>query len=238
MLPPMMSPWRRTALLFTLLFGVPLGCRPSSDTPDATRVPDSATTTVISLQGIDCESCGTRVIAALERPGIYATSFDRSAAELTVQYDATAVSVADMLAAITTLGYTGSEGAGHGAYIPAVEFEPGLDVVKIASGDQTVELEAHLAPGKVTVFDFYAVWCEPCRAVDLHMRDVLASHDDVALRKLDVVDWDSALAKQHLKTASSLPYLIVYGRDGKQVAAIAGLALDDLDAAIAKGRSR
>lgn len=237
----MSTPRRRAALLSTLLslvIGAPLGCQPSPDASNATQVPDSATTTVISLQGIDCESCGTRVIKALARPGVYASSFDRSAAELTVQYDATQVSVADMIEVVTTLGYTGCEGAGQGAYIPEVEFGPDLDVAKIASGGETVELEAHLVAGKVTVFDFYAVWCKPCRAVDRHMRDVLAKHDDVALRKLDVVDWDSEVAKQHLKTASELPHVIVYGRDGKQVAAISGLALDDLDAAIAKGRSR
>ncbi len=238
MLRAMSTPRRRAALLFTLLLGIPIGCRPGAEAAGETSVPDSATTTVISLQGIDCESCGTRVIKALDRPGIYTTAFDRNAAELTVQYDATAVSVADMLAVVTTLGYTGSEGAGHGAYIPDVEFEPGLDVVKIAEGGETVDLEAHLVPGKVTVFDFYAVWCKPCRTVDRHMRDVLTNHDDVALRKLDVVDWDSDVAKQYLKTATSLPYVIVYGRDGKQVAAISGLALDDLDAAIAKGRAQ
>jgi thiol-disulfide isomerase/thioredoxin len=237
MLRPMTTPWRRTTLLLTLFVGVPIGCRADASN-DATTVPDSATTTVISLQGIDCESCGTRVITALARPGIYATAFDRNTAELTVQYDATQVSVADMLAAVTTLGYTGSEGAGQGAYIPEVEFGPDLDVVKIASGGETVELESHLAPGKVTVFDFYAVWCKPCRAVDRHMRDVLTQHDDVALRKLDVVDWDSEVAKQHLKSAAELPYVFVYGRDGKQVAAISGLALEVLDAAIAKGRGR
>jgi hypothetical protein len=53
------------------------------------------------------------VIKALARPGIYATSFDRSLAELTVQYDATTVSVADMLEVVTTLGYTGSEVEGR-----------------------------------------------------------------------------------------------------------------------------
>jgi thiol-disulfide isomerase/thioredoxin len=222
-------------LVLALVVSAPTGCQPATE---ATTVPDSATTTVISLQGIDCESCGSRVISALGQQGIYATSFDRSAAELTVQYDATQISVADMLVAVTKLGYTGTEGAGHGAYIPGVVFEPGLDVLQISKAGEVVELESHLAPGKVTVFDFYAVWCEPCRKVDEHMQAVLAKHDDVALRKLDIVDWDSEVAKRYMKSAAELPYLIVYGSDGKQVAAISGLALDQLDAAIAEGRSQ
>jgi thiol-disulfide isomerase/thioredoxin len=225
----------RTILSLALLLAGPLACQPSKDT---TTVPDSATTTVISLQGIDCEDCGTNVIEALGEQGIYATSFDRTTAELTVQYDATQLSVADMLATVTKLGYTGIEGAGHGAYIGKVVFDPGLDVLEIAKAGEVVELEPHLASGKVTVFDFYAVWCEPCRAVDEHMITVLTAHDDVALRKLDIVDWDSEVAKRYMRSATSLPYVIVYGRDGKQVAEISGLALDQLDAAIAKGRSR
>jgi thiol-disulfide isomerase/thioredoxin len=227
--------WRRAILLLALSVGTPLGCQPT--TPTST-VPDSATTTVISLQGIDCESCGSRVIKALGTNGVYATSFDRTAAELTVQYDATQLSVADMLATVTAQGYIGIEGAGHGAYIPKVAFDPGLDVQEIAKAGEVVELEPHLAAGKVTVFDFYADWCAACREVDLHMYKVLAEHDDVALRKLDIVDWDSELAKRHMRTATSLPYVIVYGHDGKKVAEISGLELDQLDAAIAKGRGR
>jgi thiol-disulfide isomerase/thioredoxin len=225
----------RPFLLLALMLGSPLGCGPSTE---KTTVPDSATTTVISLQGIDCDDCGTRVIESLGEKGIYATSFDRTLAELTVQYDATQITVADMLAVVSKLGYTGIEGAGHGAYIPKVAFDPAHDVQEISKGGEAVELEPHLAPGKVTVFDFYAIWCEPCRAVDEHMKTVLGEHDDVALRKLDIVDWDSEAAKKHMKTAAELPYLIVYGRDGKQVAAISGLALDKLDAAIAEGRTR
>ncbi len=226
---------RCAVLLLALMASSPLACKPSTET---TTVPDSATTTIISLQGIDCEDCGTDVIQALGKQGIYATSFDRVAAELTVQYDAAQISVADMLAAVSKLGYVGIEGAGHGAYIPKVEFDPGFDVLEIAKAGEVVELEPHLAAGKVTVFDFYAIWCEPCREVDKHMVDVLGKHDDVALRKIDIIDWDSEAAKHHMKTATSLPYVIVYGRDGKKVTEISGLALDELDAAIEKGRSR
>jgi thiol-disulfide isomerase/thioredoxin len=221
-------------LALALLAAAPLACERASQT----KVPDSATTTIISLQGIDCDDCGTRVIEALGKDGIYATSFDRVNAELTVQYDATKLGVADMLEVVKSLGYTGIEGAGHGAYLPEVAFDPGLDVVKITEAGEAVDLAAHLVAGKITVFDFYAVWCEPCREVDEHMKKVLAEHDDIALRKLDIVDWDSELAKQHMKSVAGLPYVLVYGRDGKQVAAISGLELEQLDAAIAKARAQ
>ena len=28
-------------------------------------------------------------------------------------------------------------------------------------------------PGKVTLFDFYAVWCAPCRKIDAHLFPLL-----------------------------------------------------------------
>jgi thiol-disulfide isomerase/thioredoxin len=213
-----------------------LACRPDTD---ATSVPASATTTVVSLTGMDCESCGATVIGKLqEQPGVYAATFDRVLGEVTVQYDATQVDVPALVAIATSLGYGAIEGAGHGEYLPEVAFADGLDVVKISTGGEAVDLESHLVPGKVTVIDFYAAWCKPCREVDEHMTAVLAAHDDVALRKVDIVDWDSEVAQQHMKSVPNLPYLIVYGRDGKQLEAISGLDLEKLDAAIAEARGR
>jgi thiol-disulfide isomerase/thioredoxin len=216
-------------------FGVgALACRPNSD---ATTVPASATTTVISLTGIDCESCGATAIDTLKKqPGVYAATFDRVLAEVTVQYDATRVDVPALLAVVTSLGYGAIEGAGHGEYLPELEFAEGLDVVKISKAGEAVDLESQLVAGKVTVIDFHAPWCEPCRKLDEHMQTVLAEHDDIALRKVNIVDWDSEVAKQHMQSVPNLPYVIVYGRDGKQLASISGLDLEKLDAAIAEAR--
>lgn len=232
----MSRPGRLLALVLLAAAAPPLSCAPAGA---PTEVPASASTTVISLQGIDCESCGSRVIEALEpRPGFYAASFDRVRAEVTVQYDAAKAKPADFVAVIGQLGYVGIEGAGQGAYVPEAEFATGLDVAKVSEPGQAVVLRDHLVAGKVTVFDFYAVWCEPCRKVDEHMNEVLAAHPDVALRKIDIVDWDSDAAKQHLTSAPDLPYVVVFGRSGKQVAAISGLHLPELDAAIEKARRK
>jgi len=237
--PPAMRLARLLALLLALpLVGAaaPLAC---NRTGEGTTVPASASTAVISMQGIDCESCGARAIETVtKRPGVYAAAFDKVLAELTVQYDAAQTGPADFIAAVESLGYQGFEGPGKGAYIPEVELPAQADVVRLDNAGKAVQLRDHLAAGKVTVVDFYAVWCQPCRKVDEHMKEVLATQPDVALRKVDVVDWDSEVAKQHLQGVPNLPYVIVFGRSGKQVAAISGLQLDELDAAIAKARSK
>lgn len=124
---------------------------------------------------------------------------------------------------------------------PDLSFEPlpklrdGADLALLSrAGEDVPELASHAAAGKVTVFDFYADWCAPCRRIDAHMYGLLNERDDLALRKLNVVSWDSALAKSHLRKVSQLPYLLVFDRSGKEVAAISGFDLDALNAAIAE----
>jgi thiol-disulfide isomerase/thioredoxin len=110
------------------------------------------------------------------------------------------------------------------------------DVATIAkTGEDVPDLGAAAASGKVTVFDFYADWCAACREVDLHMYKQLNSRSDLALRKLNVVDWDTPLAKRYLAAVSNLPFVIVYGKNGQEVGRIQGLDLGKLDAAISKG---
>jgi thiol-disulfide isomerase/thioredoxin len=124
---------------------------------------------------------------------------------------------------------------------PDLTFDPlpalpaGADVVELSrEGEDVPALEKHLVAGKVMLFDFYAVWCAPCRKIDAHVAAVLAKRNDVAVRKLNVVSWDTPLAARYLKTVTDLPYVVVYGKDGRRVRAVAGLDLAALDRAIAE----
>ena len=46
------------------------------------------------------------------------------------------------------------------------------------------------------------------------------------------------VAKRHLQSVPTLPYLLVYGKDGKLVRKIQGFDLKSLDKAIAEGSAR
>jgi thiol:disulfide interchange protein len=103
------------------------------------------------------------------------------------------------------------------------------------SGDAVGALDAHAVKGKVTVFDFYADWCAPCRKVDLHVYALLNRRADLAVRKINVISWDSAAAKEHLANAGALPFVVVFDKRGQRLKTVTGLELNQLDLAIEEG---
>ncbi len=90
------------------------------------------------------------------------------------------------------------------------------DVAIIAHGER-VDLRAHAVPGKYTVFDFYAVWCPPCRVLGPAL-EKLASRNagKLAIRKVDIVDWTMPVAEQY--GVQELPYLVLYDAGGRKLA--------------------
>ena len=74
-------------------------------------------------------------------------------------------------------------------------------------------------PGKVTIYDFWATWCEPCKQLEPELVALARKHPDlVAVRRVDVVDWDSAAVAKHLTPKGfDLPHLKVFDAHGKLV---------------------
>jgi thiol-disulfide isomerase/thioredoxin len=90
--------------------------------------------------------------------------------------------------------------------------------VKLISQGRPVDFKQHLAPGKYVVFDFYADWCAPCRVLTPRLERLAAQHPErMALRKVDVIDWDSPVVQQ--MGISSLPYLVLFGPAGELLVA-------------------
>jgi hypothetical protein len=58
----------------------------------------------------------------------------------------------------------------------------------------------------------------PCRIIEPHIdRIAEANEDSLAVRKVDVIDWDSPVARQY--RIQSLPHLKLFGPDGRLLAA-------------------
>jgi len=93
----------------------------------------------------------------------------------------------------------------------------GADIADLGKNGAAVELVP--VRGKLTIFDFWAPWCEPCKALEPVLVE-LAKKDPahVAIRRIDVVDWDSAVVAQHLTPRGfDLPHVKIYDATGKLV---------------------
>ena len=188
---------------------------------------------VYSMQGADCAECGLKVVDALKKvKGVRGSTFDRQKVELQVRL---ANGIADdvVLKTITTAGYRGSVGAGKGAYLAHPSYPPGADMKIVTDhGDAVGPLDHLRVPGKYTVLDVYADWCGPCRIIDAHLREIIAKRPDLAVRKLNLVDFDSPLAKQLGSRLYALPHVIVFTPSGRRIE-FEGAETGRLDAALA-----
>lgn len=100
---------------------------------------------------------------------------------------------------------------------PSAREEAGAgDVTVIARGAE-VRITDHLVAGKFTLVDFYADWCPNCRRLNPILEQI-ARHapDRLAIRKVNVLSWDSPVARQYGLTA--LPHLLLYSPDGRLIA--------------------
>jgi copper chaperone CopZ len=207
------------ALLFLL---------PSAARAEATRV--------YSLQGADCESCADKVRGELKKvKGVKKVDFDKQKVEITVRLDDT-VADTDVVAAVERAGLKAVVGPGHGAYLPAEKYPPGSDMKVLSKDGSAVgKLDKLRVPDKYTVFDVYAEWCGPCRFVDARLRELLSTRKDMAVRKLNVVDFDTPLAMELGSRVEALPYVIVFDPAGKRTD-IVGADFGKLDKALGVAR--
>jgi len=105
----------------------------------------------------------------------------------------------------------------------SAEARAALDIRTVSHGEEIVVSE-HLVAGKFTIVDYYADWCGPCLLLGHEMEQVLARRQDVALRKVDLVSWETNAAKQVTREFGirGIPYVRVYGPDGRFLGAVNG----------------
>lgn len=191
-------------------------------------------TTVVSLEEIDCASCGYQIAEDLRRvPGVYEARYDPERAEVHVvaSPEVGVFERARRLAA--TQGVAVLLGEGKGSFTADRTFPPGVDYARVTvPPDRRLDLAAIVVIGKITVVDFTATWCQSCREVDAHMLARMAEDPALAYRKVDIGDWNTAVAEQHLAEVPALPYVVVFDAKGREAGRISGLDLGALDAAI------
>ena len=70
------------------------------------------------------------------------------------------------------------------------------------------------------------------------MAGILEANADVAFRKVNIVDWESDAAKQHLADVSNIPHIMVFTPAGELLTEISGVKKDELGKAIKQARDK
>jgi len=116
------------------------------------------------------------------------------------------------------------------AFVP----QRGQPIEVISHGAQ-VDITRHLALGNVTIVDFYADWCGPCRQISPSLEQMARTDPEIALRKIDIVNWNTAVVKQF--GIHSIPQVNVYNRGGNLVGSVVGADLQAVERYVAQAKA-
>jgi thioredoxin-like negative regulator of GroEL len=107
--------------------------------------------------------------------------------------------------------------------------------IEVISHGTQVDINQHLAFGNVTVVDFHADWCGPCRRLSPSPEQMASSDSEVALRKIDIVNWRTPVVQQF--NIHSIPQVNVYDRSGRLVGTVVGVDFEKVKSYVAQAKS-
>jgi thiol-disulfide isomerase/thioredoxin len=121
-------------------------------------------------------------------------------------------------------------------FVDQIDFVAGRGLeIEVITGGQQVDLAKHLALGNVTIIDFYADWCGPCKRISPLLEQLTKSDPEIALRKIDIINWQSPVVKQY--NLHAIPHVQIYNRKGQLIGTVTGLDPERVQQYVAKAKS-
>ncbi|MEI6085475.1 MAG: thioredoxin family protein [Verrucomicrobiota bacterium] len=97
------------------------------------------------------------------------------------------------------------------------------------------DLEKYIAQGKVTIVDFYADWCGPCRMLGPQLEDLTKKDNGVVLRKVNVDNNKQLAAKYGVR---GIPHVVVFDKAGKSLGTVVGANIDGVKDLVTKAKGK
>ena len=194
--------------------------------------------TEFEVAGLSCDGCAAAATEALSAlPGVAKVDVAFATKKARVESKRT-IGDGEVRAALAKLGFE-ARFPNDPVVPPLTAAERARLDIAIASHGEAFDVRKHLARGKFTIFDFWAEWCGPCHVLTPKIERLVAENANVALRTIDLKNWESAAAKQATKDFKlpGLPYVRVYGPDGKFAGEVVGNDIEAIKRLIA-GRKR
>jgi thiol-disulfide isomerase/thioredoxin len=108
------------------------------------------------------------------------------------------------------------------AWVEKVEKERKKKSILSHQPGEEIEIKNLVQEGKTTIFDFYSVYCGPCRRISPLLERLDRRRDDIVVIKIDInrngvrgIDWGSPVTRQY--NIQSIPYFIIYDTRGRRV---------------------
>ena len=189
------------------------------------------------VAGMSCEACVTTATDALKKlRGVTKASVDLTSTKARVE-STRAIPRSEVKAALAKFGLE-ARFPGDSVATPLSAAERALVDIKALPAAKPIDVKKDLASGKVTIVDFWAEWCGPCHVLSPKLERLVQSDSALALRTVEVSQWDSPLGQQMTNEfkAPGLPYVRVYGPEGKFVGAAVGSDIEKVRAIVARAK--
>jgi thiol-disulfide isomerase/thioredoxin len=197
------------------------------------------TKAVLKLFKMDCSACSAQIEAKLNSlDGISEAVADYDKAEAYVIYNPTKINVNKMIAEIKAIEFDAKAGdiktfPAEGlktvkdtktsqkiASLKAIEEDDAKVGIKIVSNGEVIDLEKNLDKNKLTVYDFYADWCDHCIELGENLKILMKKNPEAFVVKKIHLKGEAAdtyklpIVKKYLKDVFGFPYIRVYNSKG------------------------